>query len=337
MALGPLVTLLAPEPVARVWSPADRGSLARLRHAVWEPLREFLTRPRRRRRSSPSSLLFKLGEAMAGMMTAPFYRSLGFDRAAVALATGFPSLAATFAGTALGGWLVARSGSAARCISTGWAQTASMALYFALADSAGDVTMLLTKVVTEAFAEGMADAAFITYLSGLCSIAFTATQYALLSSLAAVALRTVGGLSGFLAAMARLGAFLRADHLRRAARDADHAAPPAPLPRAGREISPQARLNRRPDASRLLPPLARTDRHPRPAAVRQRGAARLAAGLGLSPVLRALRQRAGRLAATHRPGIARRADALAASPPISARATGPSSSRSCSASPDGSC
>jgi PAT family beta-lactamase induction signal transducer AmpG len=46
----------------------------------------------------------------------------------------------------------------------------------------------------------MADAAFIAYLSGLCAIAFTATQYALLSSLAALALRTVGGLSGFLAA-----------------------------------------------------------------------------------------------------------------------------------------
>jgi PAT family beta-lactamase induction signal transducer AmpG len=60
--------------------------------------------------------------------------------------------------------------------------------------------VLYATVATEAFAEGMADAAFITYLSGLCSVAFTATQYALLSSLAAIALRTVGGLSGFLAA-----------------------------------------------------------------------------------------------------------------------------------------
>jgi PAT family beta-lactamase induction signal transducer AmpG len=72
-------------------------------------------------------------------------------------------------------------------------------MYVVLAYSAGERHMLVLTVVTEAFAEGMADAAFIAYLSGLCSIAFTATQYALLSSIAALALRTVGGLSGFLA------------------------------------------------------------------------------------------------------------------------------------------
>jgi PAT family beta-lactamase induction signal transducer AmpG len=49
----------------------------------------------------------------------------------------------------------------------------------------------------------MADAAFITYLSSLCSRAFTATHYALLSSLAAIAVHTLGGVSGVLAA--RLG------------------------------------------------------------------------------------------------------------------------------------
>jgi PAT family beta-lactamase induction signal transducer AmpG len=74
-----------------------------------------------------------------------------------------------------------------------------MFLYFALAWSAGDPRILVAKVVLEAFAEAMADAAFITYLSGLCATAYTATQYALLSSLAAVGLRTLGGLSGFLA------------------------------------------------------------------------------------------------------------------------------------------
>jgi len=58
---------------------------------------------------------------------------------------------------------------------------------------------LLAKVMLENFAEAMADAAFLTYLSALCSTAFTATQYALLSSLAAVGLRTVGGFSGVLA------------------------------------------------------------------------------------------------------------------------------------------
>jgi PAT family beta-lactamase induction signal transducer AmpG len=200
LALGPAVTLLAPEPRAALRTAAG-GFAARFRTAVVAPLAEFLTRP-----GAPVILgfvaLFKLGEAMAGVMTAPFYRSLGFDRAAIALANGPFSLAATFAGTALGGWLVARIGVGRALLWTGWVQTAAMGMYVLLAYSAGEHHVLFGTVVTEAFAEGMADAAFITYLSGLCSVAFTATQYALLSSLAAIALRTVGGLSGFLAAAA---------------------------------------------------------------------------------------------------------------------------------------
>ncbi len=54
----------------------------------------------------------------------------------------------------------------------------------------------MAKVVLEGFAEAMADAAFITFLSSLCAPGYSATQYALLSSLAALPLRTVGGLSG---------------------------------------------------------------------------------------------------------------------------------------------
>jgi MFS transporter, PAT family, beta-lactamase induction signal transducer AmpG len=198
LALGPVVTLIAREPIASALISQPMGALMRLRHAIWDPLREFLARPGAGEILA-FVMLFKLGEAMAGTMAPPFYRSLGFDRAAVALATGVPSLAASLAGAACGAWFVARSGVGRALIVTGFAQTASMLLYFALAESGGDVHILYTKVVVEAFAESMADAAFITYLSGLCSVAYTATQYALLSSLAAVALRTVGGLSGFLA------------------------------------------------------------------------------------------------------------------------------------------
>ena len=91
-----------------------------------EPLREFLARP-----GAATILafvaLFKLGEAMAGVMTAPFYRSLGFDRAAIAVATGPFSLTATFAGTAMGGWLVAKLGVGRALLWTGWVQTLAMA------------------------------------------------------------------------------------------------------------------------------------------------------------------------------------------------------------------
>ncbi|HSU05361.1 MAG TPA: MFS transporter [Acetobacteraceae bacterium] len=197
LAFAPLVTLLAPEPVTALRR-VSASFAGRLATAVVEPLREILSRP-----GALTILgfvaLFKLGEAMAGVMTAPFYTSLGFNRASIAVANGPFSLAATFAGTAIGGWLVARLGVGRALLCTGWVQTAAMGMYLLLATSAGEKHVLFATVVTEAFAEGMADAAFITYLSGLCSPAFTATQYALLSSLAAIALRTVGGLSGFLA------------------------------------------------------------------------------------------------------------------------------------------
>jgi PAT family beta-lactamase induction signal transducer AmpG len=197
IAFGAVVTLLAPEPhgVARQ---AIVGFVARMRHAVLEPLAEFLARP-----GAIAILLFvalfKLGEAMAGIMTAPFYRALGFSQNAIA-ATGPFSLVATLAGITLGGWLVARIGVGRALLWTGWTQTIAMLMYVWLSLSAGNHRVLYGTVSVEAFAQGMADAAFITYLSGLCSMAFTATHYALLSSVAALTVHTLGGFSGVLAA-----------------------------------------------------------------------------------------------------------------------------------------
>jgi PAT family beta-lactamase induction signal transducer AmpG len=197
IGLGLVVTLLAPEPVAEpMVAPGDFGR--RLRQMVVEPLVEFLSRP-----GAWTILafvaLFKLGEAMAGIMTAPFYRALGFDRPAIA-GTGPFSLCGTLAGIALGGWLVARLGVGRALLRAGWGQTVAMGMYLVLASAPGNLWALYATVTTEAFAQGMADAAFLTFLSGLCARAFAATHYALLSSLAAVAVHTLGGFSGVLAA-----------------------------------------------------------------------------------------------------------------------------------------
>jgi PAT family beta-lactamase induction signal transducer AmpG len=197
IALGVPVTLLASEPLV-AGLPAATASLAgRFRRAVLDPLIEFLSRP------GVFTILafvalFKLGEAMAGIMTAPFYRALGFNRDAIA-AVGPFSLVGTLAGITFGGWLVARIGVGRALLWTGWVQTLAMGMYLLLAYSAGEHHVLYGTVLAEAFAQGMADAAFLTYLSGLCSVAFTATHYALLSSLAAIAVHTLGGFSGILA------------------------------------------------------------------------------------------------------------------------------------------
>ncbi len=199
VGVGMLATLAAAEPEQRAILGEPETLRVRLRTAVIEPFRDFWRRPGAGQILA-FVMLFKLGEALAHTMAVPFYRDMGFNRAQVALATGPPGLVASLLGAATGGWLVVRIGTGRALVLTGFVQMASMALYFALAVSGGDTRILLAKVMLENFAEAMADAAFLTYLSALCSSAFTATQYALLSSLAAVGLRTVGGLSGVLAA-----------------------------------------------------------------------------------------------------------------------------------------
>ncbi len=199
LAVAMLATLVAAEPARDMTAPARVGFAQRLRLMVVDPLRDFLQRPR----ALPILafvMLFKLGEALAHTMAVPFYNAMGFDRNAIADATGIPGLAASLLGAAAGAWLIGRIGNGRALIATGFVQMASMSLYFALAVSQGDWRILVLKIALENVAEGMADAAFLTYLASLCSVAFTATQYALLSSLSAVGLRTLGGLSGVLAA-----------------------------------------------------------------------------------------------------------------------------------------
>jgi PAT family beta-lactamase induction signal transducer AmpG len=183
----------APEARARALDWAGR-----LRAAVAEPFADFL-----RRRHWLAILgfvaLYKLGEALAGIMTPSFYRALGFSRLEVAAVSSVFGLVATLAGALIGGWLVARLGTARALVLTGLGQMLSNLMYVALAESGHSVPMLWAQVGVENFTDGLADAAFVTYLSGLTSRAFTATQYALLSSLAAVPLRTLAASSGWLA------------------------------------------------------------------------------------------------------------------------------------------
>ncbi|WP_343895754.1 AmpG family muropeptide MFS transporter [Craurococcus roseus] len=196
IAAGVLAALAAPEPAPPALPPA--GWRARLAGAVLHPFLDFV-----RRRHWLAILLFvamfKLGEALAGVMTAPFYRSLGFSRETVAGVASVFGLFATLGGALAGGWLVARIGTARALVLTGLGQMLSNLMYVALAGAGSSLPMLWAQVGVENFTDGLADAAFITYLSALTSRAFTATQYALLSSLAAVPLRTLGAGSGALA------------------------------------------------------------------------------------------------------------------------------------------
>ncbi len=190
---GVIPTLLAREP-ASTGKTASHGPRA----AILEPLADLLRRPG----AVPMLafvLLFNLGTAFADTLAAPFYRSLGFDRSAIVLASSMPMIAGGAIGVAVGGVLVRRLGASHAVLVCALIQTSSLLLYLVLAETGADRAILVGKVCLEAFAEGMASAAFLAYLSALCSTAYTATQYALLSALAAVAWRTLAGTSGLIA------------------------------------------------------------------------------------------------------------------------------------------
>jgi len=105
---------------------------------------------------------------------------------------------ATLAGVASGGVVVARFGIMTGLLVGGILQMLSNLMYVAQVLAGHDTTMLAVSIFTENFTNGMGSAAFVAYLSSLCSVAFTATQYALFSSLTALPRSFLSAPSGWL-------------------------------------------------------------------------------------------------------------------------------------------
>ena len=198
LGAGVAVTLLAravrtsPQPARTL------GWRAGVEAAFLAPLRDFLVR-----RGAAAVLafviLFRVGGVLADGSAAAFYRyRVGFSQHAIADANLY-GWAGTLAGAAVGAWFVLRLGTFRALMLTGLMRAASLGLYLMLIATGPQEAALTFKIVCENFAMSCADMAFLTYLSALCSKAYTATQYALLSALAALAFHTLGGLSGYAA------------------------------------------------------------------------------------------------------------------------------------------
>ena len=198
MALAPVLTLLTPEPAMPAAEPHRPGWLPVLRDSFLAPLMEFLRRPRAAEILA-LVILFRLGKVFADNVAASYYHvALGLSATAVGHANQFPSLFGSLAGAACGGWLVIRLGTMRALLLTGVVQAASLGLYLVLLAWPSPL-MLAIKVGAEFFAGAAADAAFLTFISALCAREYTATQYALLSSLAAIALHVFSGEAGYAA------------------------------------------------------------------------------------------------------------------------------------------
>ena len=202
MLVGIVTVLLTREPAVPEMQPARGGSRGErmadwARTAIVLPFADFT-----RRRGWITILvlvvLYKLGEAMAGAMSNPLYRELGFTEYEVGNIGKLSGFVATLTGVAVGGAMVARLGMLRALLGAGVLQMLSNLLYIALLLAGHNNWMLALSIFGENFTGGMASAAFVAYLSSMCSPAFTATQYALFSSVAAVPLRFLSAPSGWL-------------------------------------------------------------------------------------------------------------------------------------------
>ncbi|MGE5514192.1 MAG: AmpG family muropeptide MFS transporter [Bacteroidota bacterium] len=215
---GMLVFLFGPEPAIKVSAAtAERerraaeylaarphltgpvaGLAAWLYGAVICPFADFMTR-----RGWVAVLLFvigyKLGEAMAGAMANTLYVELGFSLEEIAWVSKVFGFGATVLGSLIGGALVARLGIMRALLLFGVLQSAGNLFYVLQAASGHDIRVLALCVAAENLTAGMAGAALVAYISGFCNVAYTATQYALLSSLTAVGRTLFASSSGWLA------------------------------------------------------------------------------------------------------------------------------------------
>jgi MFS transporter, PAT family, beta-lactamase induction signal transducer AmpG len=166
--------------------------------AVTGPFTDFMRRP-----LWPVILIFivgyKLGEALAGVMATPLYISLGFSLNEIAAVSKLVGFFATVAGALMGGVVTVRFGARRSLMLCGVLQSAGNLFYVLQAVGGHRLGYLALCVTAENVTGAMAGTALVSYLSSLCSPAFTATQYALLSSLAAVGRTLVASSGGVLA------------------------------------------------------------------------------------------------------------------------------------------
>jgi PAT family beta-lactamase induction signal transducer AmpG len=199
LGLGLLVFLLGPEPKVAVKTAHASGSgWEVLRNAfataVIGPFRDFMRRP-----LWPVILIaifgYKLGEAMAGVMSTPLYISLGFSLPEIAAASKIFGFFSIVTGALIGGVVTTRFGIRRSLILCGILQSIGNLFFVLQAVGGHRIGYLALCVTAENLTGAMAGTALVTYLSSLCSPAYTATQYALLAALASLG-RTVVASSG---------------------------------------------------------------------------------------------------------------------------------------------
>ena len=202
LVAGLVVALCAPAPEAGAEaSPSAAGFGSRLKAMVADPFAEFFARNgvQTALLILVFILLYKLGDAFAGVMANPFYVRIGFSLGEIAAVSKVFGIVATLVGVFLGGVVVARYGVLWSLLGCGILQMLSNLMFAAQAAIGPDVGFLMLTIGIENLSGGMGSAAFVAYLSLLCNTAYTGTQYALFSSFMAVGRTWLSASSGWFA------------------------------------------------------------------------------------------------------------------------------------------
>ncbi len=203
MAVGLLTTLFCREPqVSRAIERQFTGSRAGrafkwFGSSIAGPFADFF---RRFGRWAVILLLFitvfRISDYVLGILANPFYLVIGFSKAEIASVAKFYGLWVSLAGIGIGGWAIVRFG-IPKCVILATVLIAGTNLFFAtLALIGPSLSMLTVTISADNFAMGFAGTVFIAYLSSLTNPLFTATQYALFSSVSSFVGKLTAGFSG---------------------------------------------------------------------------------------------------------------------------------------------
>jgi len=196
MLLGMLTVLFSPEPLRRPM-PQAKNAMEWLRGALVDPFADFL------RRYGKQALLilaliaiYRISDVVMGIMANPFYVDMGYTKDEVAAVTKIFGVIMTLVGAFIGGVLSMRLG-VMRVLMLGAVLSAASNVLFAWLGTRGhDVTALIFVISADNLSSGIASAAFIAYLSSLTNVNYSATQYAIFSSMMLLAPKFLAGYSG---------------------------------------------------------------------------------------------------------------------------------------------
>ena len=201
--IGFIAAVFAPAPVTdpRLEQQTTHHTESWFRAAVVAPFVEFFQRNNLRTALVILAfiLLYKFGDAFAGVMANPFYIRIGFSKVEIANVSKIFGVFSTLLGVFSGGLVVKRFGILPSLLYCGILQMVSNLMFAAQAAIGPKVGFLVLTIGIENLSGGMGSAAFVAYLSVLCNTAYTGTQYALFTSFMAFGRTWLSAMSGWVA------------------------------------------------------------------------------------------------------------------------------------------